>query len=784
MKISPDFLISTIQSRTLLKDCSWQSDHLNIICSLGDPISVTVAGRPVAGTILSWYSREEVFLHISKETELIFLLLDPAGLLDLLGNAALFREPLSQFSTTDAAAIRESMTGLLALERDSRYSADCGKGACVLNIIHHLMCACGQKDLLPEALTELSHHRYAIYRSIYTFIDSNYSSGITQADTAAYFHISPQYLARFLRDTLGMTFRELLADRRQAKMADYEAYTNLSTEEIFRHTAPDFRPDPFSAKDAPALPGRPGSFSPADMAKSQPAEVSVMPGSHSINASLNTRHHTHRFWRRLINLGYASNLQELALDATLEKIQHDIGFEYARICRITDLITSYSIDQKLYYDFSKVFPLLDQLMQNNLTPFLELGNKSFLIQESTAMSLSPVSPGESEDYYRSLEDILPHFIEACINYYGQSAVDTWMFEISYTFTSADLSSEESFNIHQYIRHFKKIYKILRSYSDVYQIGGPGFNDWHSEKTTENILKLMNSQTVTPDFYSAYAYPLEENDQGIMQISEDPDVLYKRLRFFSETVTALAPRKDIWITEFNSNLSSRNHLNDSCYQATFILRLVRQLATLPIHALGYYILSDAPLRYSDSLDFLFGGWGLLTDDNIAKPSFHAYQALASLGYYQIAAADNYIVSADSSGHFQILLHRYAPLLREYCNKNLEKKDLLSGETFIASPGTDRYQIRISNVQPGTYVIENYRINSDHSNIFKLWSQMRYLTPATADLRERLSRLSDLQPLIYSSQVGSDGIFSMDTTLHDLDIQLLIVTLYGANEEYTP
>ena len=50
-----------------------------------------------------------------------------------------------------------------------------------------------------------------------------------------------------------------------------------------------------------------------------------------------------------------------------------------------------------------------------------------------------------------------------------------------------------------------------------------------------------------------------------------------------------PDTEIWVTEFNSNLSSRNSLNDSEYQAAYLAKEDPSSAdALRISAMGYYL----------------------------------------------------------------------------------------------------------------------------------------------------------------------------------------------------
>lgn len=772
MRVSPNSLICTMSARRLVGTVTWQSDCLNIMASAADPIECTINGQTLSSRVCTWFSHEPVTLTVPQEAHVLLLLLHPVGVLDLTGNPALFETN----AELPSGPVYGELMRLYRLTQRNETDLDYAMSACILNLLQILQHSAKGGDTLPVPLASLSDHRFSLYRALYTYIDGHYADGITQADTAAVFQITPQYLARFLRENLNMTFRQLLAERREAKADAYRRYTTLSEEEITLHTSADYLPRDYHTQDMPQLPGAvDNDLSPLRIVQDQPTEVSMRPDRVYINADLSTRHHTRHYWRRLINLGYATNLQEAALASTLCKLQQDIHFEYARICRIADLITSYTVDDRTYYDFSHVFSLLDTVRHYGLIPFLDLGNKTFLIQASAWQPIAPQAPEPSRDYYARLEAMLPHLMQACINYYGQSEVDTWYFEISHNFIEDPLFRDEDYDLPQYVRTFRRIYEILRRYSSGCRIGGPGFNNWRDPGCIAELLQDYKRWSIAPDFYTAYAYPVEDAPEGGIRISSDPMLLYNRIRTYAAQVHAISPEAEIWVTEFNSNLSSRNHLNDSCYQATYILHLLHVMAPLDIHAIGYYLLSDAPLRYSDSLDFLFGGWGLLTDDDIAKPSYHAYEVLAMLGYYHVKSSDVCTITASSYGRFQVLLHHFSPLLEAHCQRNLSREDLLSESALIGSGGIHRYHVRIGNVQPGTYLVEDYQLGPGHANLFKCWQQMNYLPPLDSHMRERIAQLCDLTPQIYACKVETDGQFTFDCALHDLDVHLVIVTL---------
>ena len=483
------------------------------------------------------------------------------------------------------------------------------------------------------------------------------------------------------------------------------------------------------------------------------------------------------FFRRLINLGYAANLRNLDLDSALNRIQKEIGFTFGRICRITDLIRSGTVCGQSYYDFSPVFALLDSLIAHNMTPFLELGNKSFLIQETTTLSYTPVSPTDTREYYTQLLIILPEFAKACINHYGQARFDEWYFEISYMYT--DDAARERFGLVQYASMFRKIYSVLRSFSPSCRIGGPGFNDWSDPARIRQMVKLMSSQDFTPDFYSAYIYPVVKDSQGSLSISEDPDTGISRIRTFAETVRSADADRELWITEFNSNLSSRSFLNDSPYQAVYIVRMMAGALQLGISALGYYLLSDAPLRYLDSLDFLFGGWGLLSDRGIPKPSFHAYRMLDMLGHYLIRSSENCIITANSRGSFQLLVFRYRHPGGVWLHSNVTKEDLALPQAVFGQSGADRFRISVEDVLKGTYLVKEYRIADGHADLYSAWRSLDFLYPPNAVTLQELALKSALIPRIRVCRLSEGEPFVTEITLSGTELRFVSVELYTSH-----
>ena len=715
------------------------------------------------------------------------LILKPEFLLDYLDNTFFFTRDSVILPKETESRLHRLLCRYAALEAD----ADASRLFLKASVLYELL------DLLAEqspSSTPISSN-LPLYQKITAYMNVNYSRPIGLSDTAKHFHITPQYLSRIMNLHAGSTFRNCLDELRRKKAEAYLTYTRLSSADICERTGLTADSDVFSAASHMsnlAFPqkhafGEEIPILPQDFA----AYFDTVPFSitnHPCPDTMKEREITfdmdsgrslfcHSFFK-LINLGYASQLKTQGIEPLLKALLNKIPFTYGRICRITDLISQNIAGNKKLYDYTSVFSLLDIVIENRMLPFLELGNKTLLIQVTAAEHDSHAlqAPTDSVPYYDSLLELLPEFLQACLNRYGQECFDQWKFEISYTFTEPN--EIESFRFPHFVEYFQKIYRIIRYYSPCCQIGGPGFNDWGSTSVLRYYLEAFSQQKHIPDFLTAYLYPMEKVGRGRYVISSDADIIKKRLKIFQTETAVLYPNRDIWITEFNSNLSSRSHLNDLSYQASFLAKTFLNTLNAGIKAIGYYLLSDAPLRYSDSLDFLFGGWGLYTDTLIPKPSCHAFEMFSLLGNYLVKQDDDYILTKDSNGSFQLLVNHYAHPVQKYLDENIKLEDIKKpGLDMFAFPEDACFSFIFTHIPPGNYLVKEYRISSTSCCLFHQWENMGFLTPAREQELNDLRRLSLLTPGLSVCPVRENEPLDIRCCLTEPQLRLYLIEQYS-------
>lgn len=615
---------------------------------------------------------------------------------------------------------------------------------------------------------ELTVKQNRLLQKILRYINTHYTETISLADTACSLSVTPQYLASFFKKAKHCTFLEYVQDIRRQM-------TSLK----------DFTPNSYALNLSESLSGHAITFEQVLPYISRYASFSKVsePPHHQCQKVIANTAFGQDFpdsWKKLINLGYASDFANIQLFQQLIRVQKEIGFAYGRICRIFDLITVYSIENQTIYDYNRIFRIFDVMIDHHMLPFLEVSNKIFRIQLSLLENVPLHMGKEITEYYNHLLILLPDFIRACINRYGQENFDQWRFEISYN-NYDFIETAENFSFHKYMLYYQKILSVIRSYSSSCKVGGPGFNQWDNPQKLEDILEQYSSYQIEPDFITAYVYPLT-SDGSTASLSPDEDLSLKRMQFLRDLICKRHKNLELWITEFNSNLSARNLLNDSSYQSVFLAKLLTTAVRMDIKAMGYYLLSDLPLRYADSLDLFFGGWGLFTDSDLPKPSYHAYSMFSMLGRRLLNYHENYLITANSDSSFQCFFYHYEHIRPEYYQKNILRSNLDGTDLFIKTDD-HHWEVTIEQVPAGTYLLKEYTVSESAGNLLAIWKQLSFAAFSKELDLHALHLLGSLQPKLTVLDAAPDHILSVPLTLTGHQVKLLLID-WNHHEQEVP
>ncbi len=653
------------------------------------------------------------------------------------------------------SSLIQYLAAVASIYLDESNKSPLALGACALSFFHYLGLYYIE-EAQSQRPRQLSPRQYAHLTKMKEYIHTHYTQPITLSDLATQFDMTPQYTATFFKNTAGETVLEYLAKIRLNKAADYILYSdetpfyiaaatgfpNLNafikafsgrfqiTPDQWRqiHPKPEFKvtlgnilwfqPDNL-AKDyidnyVPLRPVSPIVSNEQGEAKTY--KITVTQGEFFSPP-----------WTYLINLGYVQSFSHGDYRRQLSSIQNTIHFTYGRILRPFDIVTPITVDGQQLYDFSKIFRVLDFLKEIQLLPFIELGNKRGKININSWERIDFKVREDSADYYEDLFKILPAFLCQCINRYGMEAVGQWCFELwtEHSDMDSDLVSPSV-----YAQYFSRVYTIIKQIIPQCRVGGPGYNTYAPLSHFEQIMSEVSASGALPDFMSAYIYPYVLKDSEEITtvgaetpiLSPDPEIYKRRLLKVHDFCQTYYPQiPDLIITEYGCEVSSRNFINDSIYQATFIAKFNLDGFTLA-RGFGYWLLSDISLEYWDSNKILFGGNGLVNRNGIYKPGFHAFHFLYGLGNRRIASGPDYLVTWLGNGQLSLLAYNYAHLREDFCKNNTSYASL-KNPTAVFTPMEPKDIIFVlEKLPPGNWRVRHYTINNDHGNILNEWIRL--------------------------------------------------------------
>lgn len=619
--------------------------------------------------------------------------------------------------------------------------------------------------------------------SIVLYIKQNYYQQISLQDVADSQYLTPEYLSKFFKVHMGMTFSKYLNEFRLAqavkelirtdnsvtKVAMNNGFPNLVAfnkifKEVYDTTPAEYRSqirkkqskNNKNEKIETEITKVDYNQALEKLTRYVEQEEDSAANIHDSNASVNvtiegkvekTKPISHS-WKNLINLGYAQDGLRSDLQQHLTGIQSKIKFKYARFQGIfSDEMLSYG-DEKINesnYNFTKIDRLIDFLYSINLKPFIELGNKAKVLNLASDKVMYFRDSSEKQKKMEESIDLLEKFIIHCINRYGINEVSQWYFElwkegdIDYVFWNGRFD--------KYINVFRNYYNIIKKIVPDAKVGGPGFNPEVNTKWFDEFLKQLKKTDTKLDFLSVSLYPYELiEDSKFEKLNKKNNIANKTYKSEAEEcLPHLLPSKDrnyskvkldkirkmikesgiyipeIHVTEYNSSISHRHPANDTTFKAAYITKnIIDNLDETD--SFGYWFCSDISGELKDSKNILYGDMGLISANGINKPGFYAYEMLARLGNDLIEKGDGYIITKKSSYNYEIITYNYKHFDYFYCLSEETPVSLEQYYNIFENQQKLSLLINLKGTRSGRYRVKKYILNREHGSIFDEWLNM--------------------------------------------------------------
>ncbi|SCL89522.1 GH39 family glycosyl hydrolase [Sporanaerobacter sp. PP17-6a] len=499
------------------------------------------------------------------------------------------------------------------------------------------------------------------------------------------------------------------------------------------------------------------------------------------------------YWEKLITFTRASEGLREDWQKQFKILQKEIGFKYIRFHGIfSDDMMICNLDENcsIVYNWNYVDKLFDFFKKVNIKPFIEFGFMPSEIKKSDeTMFWWKANVSQPKDI-RLWINLVTEFLKHCINRYGLKEVEKWYFEVwnepefEYIFW---VGSKE-----EYFKFYEETARAVKSVSENLRIGGPSitYMDLTDKLWMDDFLTYCVRNDVPLDFISIHIYPesygedinfkdtiekikRNKNKEEFIKDLEknhkiylDKDHTYYALKLIEERIKKnLSYRPEIHVTEWNASSYSRNFIHDTCFVSTFIIHNILKCMG-KADSMGYWTFTDINEEQKAGISEFHGGFGLVTNNGLKKPSYFAYYLLSKLGDEIVRQGEDYIITRKDKD-VQILAYNYAYF-----------DDLfLHGDTSALTK-TNRYNIYEENSEKeilvsirglsGYYKITEYQLNRKKGSVFDQWVNMG--APENMN-REELEYLKGKSfPQIKVKYLKTDGKFeeSIHLPVHGVEM----------------
>lgn len=378
------------------------------------------------------------------------------------------------------------------------------------------------------------------------------------------------------------------------------------------------------------------------------------------------------------------------------------------------------------YNFSYIDQIYDGLLDLGVKPFVEMSFMPKKMAADPAMLHAfwykpDVSPPKD---YAQWDAMIGAFAQHLIARYGIAEVATWSFEV-WNEPNLDFWGGRP-NMPTYYELYDHTAVALKKVNKRIRVGGPSTAQ---AAYVGEFLAHCKAKSIPVDFASTHVYGNDTADNVLKTNEQVPrdQMVYRAVKKVHEEIGASAyPRMPLIFSEYNASYANEPDVTDSVYMGPWLANNIRLCDGLT-ESMSYWSFSDVFEEQGVVKTPFYGGFGLVAEDNIAKPSLHAFAMLHQLGDRRIKVnSESALATRSADGGVEVALWNYAPPYGE-------------GASYTpppANPGPAKsFTVEIDGVRKDAAVVV-WRLDADHGNVVKTFDAMG--RPATPS-REQIMHL---------------------------------------------
>lgn len=632
---------------------------------------------------------------------------------------------------------------------------------------------------------------------ITNYIGGNYNKPISLNDLANQLHLSNAYLSRYLKKQLGMNFIEYLNNVRLHHALQDLLYTNTTITRIaldngfantavfnklfkmtYNMTPSAYQKNTKENNDKIVVKSEDEVYKKTILSRLethfeenpfQRVEDSIKDNQYLI-VDANIKREYKKNWNKIINIGAASDLLHSDMQEHVLLLKNDLKFEYVRIWDIfgQDMYANVS-DANGKYNFDKIDRVLDFLVNHNIKPFIELGQKPKRVNRTVSQSIIFKEDPPLFSNINQWKNILKAFAVHIVKRYSIEETQTWCFEIWKDKTSDYIDVS-------YITIFNVGYTQLKSYIPNCKVGGAGFCVDYGQKQLIEDFTEWKGEAIQPDFLSVYLYPYlagSEKGEKYSKRSTDKNFILNQTKYINKILKDIEWNvAELYITEWNDTISNRNYTNDTCYKGAYVMKTIID-NVFEVDLLGYWIGSDLFSQYYDSNVLLNGSAGLISKDGIKKPPFYAIEFMNRMGSSIIDKGENYIITTNNHKGYYIACHNYKHFNYYYYLKPEDEITAREQDKIFNNNDNLCLNFQIKNVLNGHYDVKNYSISRQNGSVMDEWIRMDEIDDLEKDEIDYLKRSSAPRLSVKRCKVDEE-VLNIEIALEPHEFKLIQIS----------
>lgn len=435
----------------------------------------------------------------------------------------------------------------------------------------------------------------------------------------------------------------------------------------------------------------------------------------------------------------------LALQAEYQEqlalVQQEIGFQHIRGHGLfSDDMAIYQeyrdTDGKVHaeYNFTYLDLVMDAYQRLGLRPFLELGfmpeklargdQKLFYWQACT-------TPPKD---YSAWCDLVTATLSHLMGRYGADEVVTWPIEV---WNEPNLPGFwENADMQEYFRLFERTFLAIKGLDSRFRVGGPAICGVKEELWMRSFLEFCREEKLDPDFLTRHHYAVEPpEDEGHYCYSKlsDPEEGFANLRRSRELIDEYPEfrGKQIHVTEFNTSYSPNCPLHDTNQNAAYIALQLSRLGDVN-ESYSYWTFGDIFEENGVPFAPFHGGFGLVANGGIPKPTFWTFQFFKNLSGKCVHRSEEMVLMDQGDG--------------KYCGVAWNCSRTRSGRELELA-------FELPSGEKGEYVLLTKTVDEETCNPLRVWHDMGEPSSLSGEQKALLKEAA--RPFIFSRRLGTDG-----------------------------